>query len=398
MKFDYQGVARSGARTTGVIEADSIQDAKAELKKQGVLVSSVKPASTSISEWLPGAGPSFEDFEFITSELSMLLENGVNIDKALAIIGRAKQHSSAGKVIQTISAKINKGEQLSQAFAAYPEHFDKLYINLIRIGEETATLPAVFRGLAENMHFKVQLKNKIKQAITYPAVILMVCIVAVLFIFNFVVPNMAGMFQGREDIPAYTALILATSEWLLAYQSLLFVSLLAGAMLAFYYRKEWRLQERLVDVLPRLPLIKGFFVLSERIKFCSGVVLMLNAGIKIDNAVALACGNVLSKTLQSEIQYALNQLKQGTGLQSALSHSSLFPDFYLSLLEVGEQSGKLGSVFVDIRDRSRQEFESDVTRFMNLLEPLMILVMGAIVGSVVVSLMLSSVGVNDVGL
>ncbi|PCI59280.1 MAG: secretion system protein [Gammaproteobacteria bacterium] len=398
MLFKYKGIAQSGAQVNGIIDSSSKELAISELKQQQVLIISIAEAAPGSSLFTKQSKPTYKDFEFITSELSLLLDNGVKIDKALSILAKAKVGSSAGFVVEAISAKINQGSSLAAAFAEFPDYFDGLYVNLIKIGEETATLPEVFSGLAINMKFKVALQQKIMQALTYPLVILSVCLLAIFFIFNFVVPNMAVMFREQEHLPFYTALILAISDWLVAYQHLLFIGV-AIAITALYLNwQNPKFKKSRENLLADLPIIKSLFVQTERIKFCSGVLLMLKAGIKIDNAVALACGNVKSSLLQKEINFSLKEIKQGQPIAKALSSSSLFPDFYLSLIEVGEQSGKLDTVFNEITTRSRTEFDLSVSRLINIIEPLLILVMGGIVGSVVVTMMLSITSVNDIGL
>jgi len=398
MLFNYKGVAQSGAQVEGVIDAVSQESAIKELKNKRILVVKISSANAKTSLFSASTKPNFKDFEFITSELSLLLDNGVKIDKALSILAKAKVGTSTGVIVDSISSKINKGSSLADAFSDYPEHFDKLYVNLIKIGEETATLPEVFLGLSTNMKFKVALQQKISQSLAYPLVILSVCLMAIFFIFNFVVPNMATMFREQDNLPFYTALILAISDWLIAYQHFLYM-FIAGLVFAIYvnwHNKKFKLYRE--NLLGNLPILNKLFVQTERIKFCSGVVLMLNAGIKIDSAVALACGNVKSSLLKKEIDFSLQQITHGEPIAQALSTSSLFPNFYLSLIEVGEQSGKLDSVFNEITTRSRTEFELSVSKVISIIEPVLILVMGGIVGSVVVTMMLSITTVNDLGL
>jgi len=398
MLFNYKGIAKSGAQVEGVVEAQSQELAISELKEKSILVIKISPANAQVGFFARSTKPTFKDFEFITSELSLLLSNGVKVDKALNILAKAKVGTSAGVIVDAISSKINKGASLSEAFGDYPEHFDKLYINLIKIGEETATLPEVFSGLATNMKFKVALQQKISQSMAYPIVILSVCLLAIFFIFNFVVPNMSSMFREQENLPIYTSLILAISDWLLAYQHLLYLSVAGLAIFTYINWQNAKFKTYRENLLGDLPILNKLFIQTERIKFCSGVVLMLKAGIKIDTAVALACGNVKSSLLKKEIDFSLQQITHGEPIAQALSTSSLFPSFYLSLIEVGEESGKLDSVFNEITTRSRTEFELSVSKVISIIEPVLILVMGGIVGSVVVTMMLSITTVNDIGL
>ncbi len=138
--------------------------------------------------------------------------------------------------------------------------------------------------------------------------------------------------------------------------------------------------------------------MSQRIKFCSSIVLMLRSGIKIEQAINLACNNVSNITLAKELRYSLQSIKRGDGIAYSLSSSSLFPDFYLSLIEVGEESASLDSVFDEIVQRSRSEFDAAIARTLTIFEPLLILIMGGIVGSVVITMMLSITTVTGMGI
>ena len=397
MVFKYKGIAKTGASIKGTIIADSYSEAITQLKDKKILVSSIAEANYNDAGLFKKSEPDFSDFEYITSELSLLLNSGVRIDKALKILERAKAGTITGKIIKHLSDEINKGKPLSDAFADYPQYFDPLYINLLKIAEETANLPKVFSGLGKDMKFKVDLARKIKSALAYPLVILSVCIISILFIFNFVVPNLAGMFADAESLPLYTEIILGTSDFFINYQ--LYLALALGGVFLYTYsiRKEAKFTHFKDEFKSKMPILDSFFMKSQRIKFCSSVVLMLNSGINIEKAVAYACNNVKSKLLKKEINYALQTIRKGEGISEALSVSRLFPDYYLSLIEVGEESANLGPVFSEICERSKIEFEVSVDKALNLFEPLLILVMGGIVGSVVVTMMLSITSLTDIG-
>lgn len=397
MMFKYKGIAKSGAPIRGVISASSYSEALKEIKNKGVLVTAINEAHGKAG-LLDRTAPNFEDFEYITSELSLLLKNGVKIDKALKILEKAKAGTPTGKIVKSLSDKIAAGSSIAQAFSQYPEHFDKLYVNLINIAEETATLPEVFDGLAKDMHFKLQLKSKVKSALAYPMVIMAVCLLSILFIFNFVVPNLSTMFDSVSDLPLYTAIIIGLSDFFVQYQLLLLLFLLAFSGYIFVNRKHAKLQRVWQLILTKMPVISGFSLMSQRIKFCSSIVLMLRSGIKIEQAINLACNNVSNIALAKELRYSLQSIKRGDGIAYSLSSSSLFPDFYLSLIEVGEESASLDSVFDEIVQRSRSEFDAAIARTLTIFEPLLILIMGGIVGSVVITMMLSITTVTGMGI
>jgi general secretion pathway protein F len=302
------------------------------------------------------------------------------------------------RLLNSLSADINSGRQLSEAIGKHPQIFDRLYVNLVALGEAGGRLPEVFRGLAEDLRFQRELRQKIISAATYPAVVAGVCILALLFIFNFVVPNLESLFSDATELPWYTSALLGASEFMQNWQWVVFVVL--GAVGTAI----WRIRDRpaVVDFRDRFmiesPGLRDAVAMVERIRFSSGLGLMLDAGLPVDRALTLACGNIRHGVLRREISEAVEKVKRGEQLSKVLRQTRLFPDYFASLLEVGEEGGQLAKVFTEIARRSRDSFSAWTLRLTTLLEPMLILLMGLIVGGVVVIMMLSITSVADVGL
>jgi len=396
--FIYKAYDKSGGKVDGQLEATNKEVALEQLKHQGLLPTEVKllnDDSTALS--LFSQKISLSDLEFLTAELSLLLESGVKIDRGIDIIKRTKAKPALAKLLTTISNSIKKGKSLSEAFSEHDDIFDPLYCNLIELGEASGNLSEVFDGLAKDLKFKRELQRKIISSLAYPTVIFFVCILSIFFIFNFIIPKMATMFEGASELPWYTSAMLSTSEWMIQYQGLLIVGIIAtvfglvAAMKQPEFLKWWQ------NTALKLPIFRKAIITVERIRFNSGLSMMIKAGVQIDRAIALSAGNIKNQILKREMDVAKKKVKGGSALTPALKQTSLYPDFYISLLEVGEESGNLERVFDEIANRSRQEFESWTERMTTLLEPLMILFMGGFVGGVVVMMLLSMVSMNEIG-
>jgi type II secretory pathway component PulF len=401
-RFRYAGFDESGAPVDGAVEAGSLEEARAELLGRGHLLAELAPLEEG-RDWreaigLGAARVRLEDLEFLTAELSLLLDSGVRIDRALGILQRAGKGGPVARLLKALSDDLKQGRQLSEALGAHPEVFDRLYVSLVSLGEASGRLPEVFRGLAEDLRFRRDLRQKVLQAAAYPLVVLAVCILALLFIFNFVVPNLENLFAGAAELPWYTALLLDASAFMRRWQWLVFGGLAAAGVLLWQARQspavvEWR--DRLLAGTPGLREATG---IVERIRFTSGLGLMLEAGLPVDRALTLATGSIRHGQIRREVAIAVEKVRRGEQLSRVLRQTRLFPDFYASLLEVGEESGELARVFTEIARRSRDAFAAFTARATTLLEPALILVMGAIVGGVVVIMMLSITSVADVGL
>lgn len=396
--FNYKAYDSSGAKMDGQIEAIDQATAIAELKKQGLLPSEVKAlADNSGSVFRFNQKISLADLEFLTAELSLLLESGVRIDRGIDIIRRTKAKPSLAKLLAEISSNLKKGKSLSEAVRQYDDIFDPLYCNLIELGEASGNLSEIFAGLAKDLKFRRDLQRKIISSLAYPIVIFFVCMLSVFFIFNFIIPKMSSMFKGVENLPWYTNAMLSTSEWMSQYQGFLVVGIVAVVFGVVSATRRPAFIRWWQNLSLKLPMVKKAVITVERIRFNSGLALMIKAGVPIDKAIGLSAGNINNQILRREMDIAKNKVKSGSALTPALKQTSLYPDFYISLLEVGEESGNLERVFDEIANRSRQEFESWTERMTTLLEPLMILFMGGFVGGVVVMMLLSMVSINEIG-
>jgi len=399
--FHYKAYDSTGSVVTDTVEANSVEDVRKVLsqdKLRPVQIVEQKESQTGIQLSFGNKDKvSMDDVEFITAELSLLLDSGVKIDKALAVLASAKSGGALAQLLNNLSSDVRKGVSLSQAMESHPSVFDKLYINLVRIGESSGNLPQVFAGLAKDLKYRKELKSKIIQASTYPAVIFAVCILAILFIFNFIVPKLTVMFNDSAELPIYTEFLINLSIWIQDYQFIVAGLLVVLGGLIRYASQEGYFEGRVDESILQVPVLGSSIELIERIRFTSSMALMLASGVKLDTALELSTGSIKNKVIARNLVVVKEKVRKGESITKALKQSQLFPDLYLSLLEVGEESGNMSPIFSEISQRSRNEFSGWTDRMTSLIEPLMILFMGGVVGSVVVVMLLSIVSVNDVG-
>ncbi|QYK00287.1 type II secretion system F family protein [Shewanella psychrotolerans] len=393
--FEYKAYDSTGAAVNSELTSNTLENAKKLLADEGLHLVSIKEKSTQASLTLFRSEKlSLDELEFITSELSLLLRSGVKIDKSLHILSKGKANTPSGKLLGELSQSVKRGESLADALSHHSD-FDNLYVNLVKMGEASGELSKVFAGLAQDLIFRKELKSKIIQALTYPSVILMVCILAIVFVFNFIVPQMGGLFEGNDNLPVYTLFLLEASQWMQEYQWFLFGGIVVAGIAVKVLLQKGIITDQFDETLIKLPLFKSAINQIERIRFNTSMALMLDAGVQLDKAIELASGTVKNRYLREGLLSAKSKVKRGISLTEALSASPIYPDFFISLLEVGEESGQLTPVFEEIANRSRNDFGSWTSRVTSLLEPLMILIMGGIVGSVVVVMLLSIMSVND---
>ncbi|WP_462173407.1 type II secretion system F family protein [Pseudoalteromonas xiamenensis] len=396
--FAYQAYDSQGAKLNGTIVADTKQAAISQLEERGLFPIEVKSKQQSNSVSLFKKQVSLKDLEFFTSELSLLLRSGLRIDKAIAVLAKGKSDLLLRALLEDLLNALKGGQSLSQAFRNKPEIFDPLYCNLIELGEETGNLSEVFSDLAKDLAFRKEFRAKVIAALTYPSVIFAVCVLSIFFIFNVIIPKMSDMFSQMDNLPWYTQMIIGASNWMQAYQIHLMIGLGVVVLGLNRLLQQPEVNSQFQRLLLRLPVTKSFVTNVERIRFNSALAMMLRAGISIDKAMKLAVGSIKNSELQAQLNVSRNKIKNGASLTESLGQSPFFSGVYISLLEVGEQTGTLDIIFDDIAKRSKVEFEAWTTKITTLLEPLMILFMGGVVGSVVVVMLLSMVSINSSGL
>ncbi|QIR15148.1 type II secretion system F family protein [Shewanella aestuarii] len=393
--YTYIAYDSHGAKINGELDADNLEKAKRLLiaqKLKPISISEKKSTNTGIS--LNKRSVNLDDLEFVTSELALLLKSGVRIDRAIGLLAKNKSRGALSVLLTQMHTDIKRGEGIAAVCSKHPKIFDNLYVSMVKLGEASGTLDRVFAKLSEDLRFRRDLKRSLIQALTYPSVILVVCVSCILFVFNYIVPQMSGLFEGMKNLPFYTQLLLDVSDWVQNYQ--IYVGIALIGFIAFLYYQRESDKAKFDHLIAKAPLVKKVVVMVERIRFNAAMSMMMNAGISVDKAIELATESVGHSEIRSGLQSAGNAIRKGSGLTESLSKSVIYPDFYVSLLEVGEESGQLSPVFDEIAERSRDDFQSWATKFTSLLEPLLILVMGGIVGGVVVVMLLSIVSVNDI--
>jgi type II secretory pathway component PulF len=401
MLFQYSAYDNHGAKIDGEVEASTESQAKSDLKQKGLIIVSLTVVKTDSSKPLLlnlNNKVTLQSLEFITSELAILLRSGVRLDKGLDILKKGAANEATSSLLSKISSNIKSGKSISESFAQFEDVFDALYINMIKLGEASGELDLVFERLSEDLKFRRNLQSKIIQSLTYPSVILFVCIGCILFVFNYIVPQMSSIFDRSNELPIYTEILLSTSEWFINYQWYLALSLFLLGVTLFQGMKNESFKRKINSFGLKVPLLGKAILLVERIRFNSSMAMMLASGVSLIEALKLSASNIKNIEIQSIVNIASNRVKQGGVLSDALKMTPLFTDFNVSLVEVGEESGELVPVFEEIANRSRQDFESWTNTLTSMIEPILILVMGAIVGSVVVVMLLSIVSTNDVGL
>lgn len=393
--FRYRAIDSSGCLVTGNIRGITIADVHQSLVESGLTPVEIAPAASGLWSRRRASGSDVEQF---TGELAMLLDSGVQIDQALQMLVEGLPPGQLQDGVADLLDGVRSGRAVHECMAKHEQLFPALYCQTVRIGESTGRLAETFRRLADNLRFENELKAKLTQAMVYPGFILCVCVLSIWAVFNFIVPSMSGIFAGIDELPSYTQALLDISAWFRAWQYHLLAAIVAGAVTLTQIWSKPEFQSSLQAMVIKMPLIGGGLLMAERIRFASSMQLMLASGLNLAPALEHASGLARSERLRQQLVRAHQQVSSGSSLAAALQGSDVVEPLMLSLIKVGEESGRMEAVFAEIARRARQRFEAWTMRLTAIVEPLMIVVMGGVVGSVVVTMLLSIVSINDVSL
>jgi len=394
--YSYVAYDEYGAKISKELEATSLEAARAELIDSGLSLVEIKHVNEGKQQGSLTKKLKIGEIEFFTSQLSLLLNNGLRLDNALQLLRKTSTSDDLKAICAFLTSKIREGVALSAALKEV-SCFDHVFVSMISVGETAGNLPQVLDALSASLKFRKQLSQKVNQAIAYPLMIMVVCILAVIFIFNFVVPRMSALFEGAEALPWYTELLLDTTAFFNQYQLIL---LGGGIFLILLLRHLWstnaEFSRKIEGSMVNFPMLGVAMSTVERVRYAETMAMTLKNGLPLERAMQLANDTIKVKRFKLEADSAREDIKQGKALAESIAKCTFFNDTYIGLIEVGETSGNLEVIFEEIANRSREQFEGWVAKFTAILEPLLILFMAAIVGSVVIIMLMSIISVQDI--
>ena len=334
-----------------------------------------------------------------TRELGALLAAGLPLDRSLSILGGMVEGGELSKIVRSLVEAVRAGKSLAVSMGEHPEVFPKIYVNMIRAGEAGGILESVLRYLTEYMESTLALKEDIKSALIYPLILATAAGISLIVLFVFVIPKFAAIFRDNgKALPWITKVVIGFSQFLAEYGWILLVVLCAAVIGALFYvrsaegRSEW---DRLSL---RSPLIGDLLRKFETARFSRTLAALLKGGVPLLDALGTVQGVIGNRLLARAISQVQARVREGKGMARPLGDSGLFPPLALNMIAVGEETGKLESMLAEVAGYYDQEVKRSTKRMMALLEPVLILAMGLIIGIVVISMLLAIFSINDLSL
>ena len=397
--FYFRAIASDGRLRTGTIHAETERFVAKELRRQGltpVYVGSEPKKSFELK--LPAfMGAKRKDVLFFTHELSTLLSAGVPVDRALSITLELTERASFRVLVQDVLRVLKGGKSLADSLAAHPEHFSELYVNMVRAGEAGGSLAVVFERLSEFERTRDDLRSYILSSMSYPILLMCVGIGSILVLMNFVVPRFASVFeQSRIEMPLPTKILLEGSKFMQNYGALLVTVLIVSALGLFSYVRTSRGRLRWDSLRLRIPVLGDALRKAETARFARAMGTLVSNSVPLVQSISIAGATLNNRRMSTSLEAVSVGVKRGEGIATPLRRSGQFPPLAAHLLMVGEETGRLDTMFVKMADIYDADTRTAIRRFTSLFEPLVILVMGVIVGTLILSILLAIVSMNDV--
>ena len=383
--FEWEGKDRGGKVVRGEIRAAGENQVKAALRRQGVLPSKIKKRRMRSGKRIKP-----KDIALFTRQLATMMKAGVPLLQAFDIVGRGNPNASVMKLLNDVRTDVETGTSLSAAFRKYPLYFNALYCNLVEAGEQAGILESLLDRLAVYMEKTEAIKSKIKSALMYPISVVIVAFVVVAVIMIFVIPAFKQVFSSfGADLPAPTLFVIAISEFFVAYWWLIFGGIGGGL---YFFFQAWQRSEKVQRVMDRVLLkVPVFGALIEKsciARWTRTLSTMFAAGVPLVEAldsVGGASGNSLYADATEKIQ---QEVSTGTSLTAAMTNANLFPSMVLQMTAIGEESGSVDHMLGKAADFFEAEVDEMVADLSSLMEPIIIVFLGGLIGGIVVAMYL----------
>jgi type IV pilus assembly protein PilC len=357
----------------------------ASLRRQGVLVTKVKKRRISGGKSIKG-----KDIAVFTRQLATMLKAGVPLLQAFDIVGRGSTNPRLTRMLNDIRGDVETGTSLSGAFRKHPLQFDALYCNLVEAGEAAGILETLLERLATYQEKTIELQNKIRSALIYPVAVLVVAFVVVSVIMIFVIPSFKDIFKSfGADLPLPTLVVIQMSEIFVSYWWVIFGSIgLAGYMALQSWRRSERVQMAVDRAMLKLPIFGSLVHKAAVARWARTLSTMFAAGVPLFEAldsVGGAAGNAVFAEATEQIQ---RDVSTGAALTSSMQATGVFPNMVLQMSSIGEESGSLDQMLSKVADFYEQEVDEAVKGLSTLMEPIIIVILGTLIGGIVVSMYL----------
>ena len=405
MLFHYKAATVLGKVEEGYREAINQQTLLLELQAQGLIpikISVAKKTGFSLTKWRADNKQhiSQKNILFLTGELATLLNAGLPLDRSLLILSQlTEDNPKLNLVVMDLLEKVKSGKSLANALESHQDSFGRFYLNMIRAGELGGDLGAVLNRLSDYMHRSQSIKSAINTALIYPAVLFVMSMISLCIMLVYVVPQFKELFDSAgKELPVSTQIVLSLSEMLKNSLWIIVLVILGLVKIVQYQLANPRFRRKIDELLLTIPLLSDVLITFEIARFARTFGTLLINGVSILQSLALVRETLSNLVLLEIVERAENAIKQGKQLFDALSSQPVFPIMALQMIKIGEETGNLENMLIKIADIYDEQLKNTIQRMLALLEPVLIISLGLIIGGIIVSILLAILSVNDLAI
>jgi len=386
--FLWEGTDRNGKKVKGKSLANDEATVRADLRRQGVVPTRIRKQSKGL--FSGGGTITTGDIALFSRQLATMLAAGIPLVQAFEIVGNGHENAAMQKLILSIKADVEGGSALAEALAKQPLYFDDLFVNLVEAGEQAGALESLLDKVATYKEKTEAIKKKIKKALTYPAAVLVVAFVVTTILLIFVIPSFEDLVRGfGADLPTFTRMVIDLSAFVRT-QGWYIVMLSGGAVGTFlYFKKRSRKMRHFLDrMMLKLPIIGPILQKASIARYARTLSTMFAAGVPLVEAMESVAGATGNIVYEEAVLTMRDEVATGQRLQQAMENTDLFPNMVIQMIAVGEESGSLDEMSAKVADFFEEDVDNAVDNLSSLLEPMIMAILGVLVGGLVVAMYL----------
>jgi type IV pilus assembly protein PilC len=385
--FTWEGKDKRGNRVKGKSLAPDETVLRGELRRQGIAASRIRKQSAAIGR---GGKVKPEDIAIFSRQLATMLAAGIPLVQAFEIVGNGNDKPSMQKLILDVKADVEGGTSLHESLGKHPLYFDDLFVNLVEAGEQAGALESLLDKVATYKEKTEALKKKVKKALFYPAAVLVVAVIVTVILLIFVIPQFEELFKGfGADLPAFTQMVINLSKFVQS-EGIFIAAVVAGAFWTFFYfqKRSRKMREFLDRLQLKIPIIGPILVKSAIARYARTLSTMFAAGVPLVEALESVAGATGNIVYENAVMRMRDEVATGQRLQRAMETTGLFPNMVIQMIAVGEESGSLDSMSAKVATFYEAEVDNAVDSMSSLLEPLIMAILGVLVGGLVIAMYL----------
>lgn len=400
--FEYKGITQSGKNVRATIEADNIRNARAKLKKDGIFVvelrDKAKAKSAAKKKTTSSGSASVQDRANMTRQLATLLKANIPLVEALAACADQMEQPALKEAISDIKTMVNEGTSFHKGLHKYPKIFNNIFITMCEAGEASGTLDVILLRLAEFTEAENELNSKVKSAMLYPIIMVVFVTIMLGVMFVFVIPKMQAIFEGAElKLPWYTEMVIGISGLIVNYWYILLIVIFGSVVLFRNWKNSESGSKTWDRIVLRLPIIGKLARMIAVSRFTRTLATLLTGGVPMLQAMDIVKNVVGNSVLAGAIEDARNNISEGESVAVPLKKSGQFPPIVTHMITIGEKTGELEGMLTQVSDSYDFQVKTQIGGLTALLEPVMIIMMGMVIGIIVFSIMVPMFQMANIG-